>query len=379
MKIAWFTDITAGSNSQSAYLSETLLPLLDHRITIFTDCLKPLAQAPFPCRHYSLYNEEEYEVAIYLVEDHKNCRFVLNNLGRGIYWFHSTVFDLQESLPIATVNRILRKRRLLRRLSYYQEVPDSLLTLAHIKERSTVNIFSHPWEIQSFDTLAIPKQQQYKNFYLPLPILNLANFSKFSFESQERSVVLVMKPDVSSHIHTALSALSETKKHLVWYVDEQDVRRAEELIREFNLTNFLISINTSLDKYYSLLHNASVVIGLNFSTQLTVEPYVSIATRNGVPTIVSDFAKSHAEFADHPLIYRVPLGVDEENVLVSLISELASQEPSLRYDSQHSPEQIRSELIAILADHNQFISPENRKELRKIKRYTETAGYSVKP
>ena len=340
LRIAWFSPLNVSNNNTqniSAYVSDTLLPLLKDRfeIDLFHDSFEKYPD--FPTYHFlqaSLrHAENPYDIFFYQLEDSLAVNFIRIHLGiiPGMSLFHNIEFstDGPEPILITPWQAVVAKynnpaKEWHDRLLFF----DKISSLAHRELAFSIQpIFSSLDDIYSVNTILGNRDLFLSDtsspLYLPIPV---KDFSKANCDFQGLKIAFVGEPKTSYRIHKVLTTFEkyEGKKEFHWLINADEVSQAEENLREYigkdwNKTVFL-HYGRSTQNWNELVKSCNVAIHTYFGSYGNVSPYLQISLAHNVPAIVSNYAISNT--LPEKMVYKVEVGDFETAEILEVLNHL---------------------------------------------------------
>ncbi len=365
-RIAWFSAHTAGKSfSKGAYATDTLLPLLKRHFEIDLYCEKAGCKlGGSESRNFLTANindkQKPYDFFIYNFENKKFADFIRIHLGLmpGICWFHD--FNLFDDGPEPILNSPWKR---MAELFIDPSKPDFCWPTykdlfipsrpAAVRESgiSFFNLFSNERDLaqyRSIDSLRINPED--KGSFIPLPV----DSKYFDSESgaSEVSVAVCSSPSVDSHIHNLLFALKNIKSaKLNWMLEDSEKEKAEELIREFGLTNVKFHTGKTAETWSGILKESRFAAHFLYSFYDQLQPWLAISMAHDKECLVLDFGE--IEYLPDNAVYKINCGQMESleisNVLTNKLqsSNIAKQYAAEKYVADEIAAQFEIYLKAI--------------------------------
>jgi hypothetical protein len=361
-RLAWFSTLPIESSpaaSRSAYVTKQLLPLLRSKfeIELFHD--KFTGFQDYPTFHYlSAFERHEstpYDLFFYQLEDHPSSAFVRMHLGLkpGLVWFHDLLFSTRppEALLHSSWEHVIE-----RLAGQSSEWPNKELWPDYttpVDRRAAalalIPAFSNPWAHGEFlrsCTQGISSLQGEipASFYLPLPI------EKAGAELMRHSSILTIgfqgSTQIEDRAHTLLQAISETKRkcRLIWLLDEAERRNAEELGKEFGVTDIEFVIGRSPESWSRIVPKLHLAIHNRFSVFGSLSPYLQISLTAGVSATTIRFGE--AECLPSSATFQIEAGDFEVGQLRDIITKVKLEDKASLVGQQYAVETFTPELIA---------------------------------
>ena len=117
----------------------------------------------------------------------------------------------------------------------------------------------------------------------------------------------------------AISALDNNTK-LHWMLDESEVAQAQDLLVEFGIKNFEITVGRSAQAWKRILADSGIAVHLHFSVFGNLSPYLEMSLMAGLPTLVTNFGIG-ATFPDS-VVFKIDAGESEAQQIAETFSKL---------------------------------------------------------
>lgn len=333
-RIAWFSPLNTKnvpSSSVSAYFTDEIVPALKKRyeIEVFYDGFEQYKD--LPTHHYLLAFEKHrinpYDFFFYQVEDRSCSNFVRAHLGimPGVVLFHDFLYTQPGPPPFwqssweDTVQKFNKSEATwaARDKLYefkgpraYREGAMALVALFS-SQRDRIDFLRHV-------EISLNPKLRANSYYLPFPVAKL--------EVEQRAfsgtICYTGSTQIEHRAHKLLEALAllEEPYNLLWVIDTQEKARAQELLREFEISNATLIDSRSPHKWREVVARSDLAVHTLFSCYGQPAPYLSISLAAGLPCIVTNFGE--ADFLPQDLVFKVDMGAGETRALATTLSAL---------------------------------------------------------
>ena len=361
-RVAWFSTLPVESYpaaSRSAYVTKQLLPLLRSKfeIELFHD--KFTGYQDHPTFHYlsafDRHDSNPFDLFFYQLEDHPSSAFVRMHLGLkpGLVWFHDLLFSTRppEALLHSSWEHVIE-----RLAGQSSEWPNKELWPDYttpVDRRAAalalVPAFSNPWAHGEFlrsctQGISSLYGKHPASFYLPLPI------EKPGVELMRHSSILTIgfqgSTQIEDRAHTLLQSISETKRkcRLIWLLDEAERRNAEELGKEFGVTDIEFVIGRSPESWSRIVPELHLAIHNRFSVFGSLSPYLQISLTAGISATTIRFGE--AECLPSSATFQIEAGDFEVGQLKEILSAFKIEDKAPLVGQQYAVETFAPKLIA---------------------------------
>lgn len=342
LKVAWFSPLSDGPNeSISAYVSETLVPLLESRIKIdlYSDKAREWKGRPVYnyLTAYQRHREMPYDLFFYQLEDRKDAYFARAHLGLvpGIVYFHH--FTLSDHGPEPLLNSPWKEvvgvfgsdeRKWFDRSGIHdqsgpQAFRESALSLVKIFSSERDHI-----EYRRLSDIGLSIGESERSYFLPLPV-TLEPQTDRQQESKELRIGFCGTPRLEDRSHKLLAALKRIEEpvRLFWVVSSDESGAAREAAKDFGFENIEFIEGRSPHLWRSVVSLVDIAFHTSFSVFGQLGPYLPISLACGVPSVVTNFAGG-ATLPDS-IVFKAPPGSSEELTYIEIIRSLWRDEHKL--------------------------------------------------
>ncbi|NMC62716.1 MAG: glycosyltransferase [SAR324 cluster bacterium] len=370
IRIAWFSDLSREgkhSRSLSSYVSKQLLPILSKTfdIEVFSTFMGSFDAKEV--RHFltafKRNKEKPFDIFFYQFEDSPKSFFSRAHLALlpGVVWFHD--FFLTNDGPEPLLNSSWEDTVIKFNNASTEWAPmDKEYTRpkpqAYRESGMTfLPIFSSERDHNEYKRV-IEKKIEHANlrsFYLPIPC-ELVKFQNIG--TLDLKLLFCGSPKIEHRVHKLLQGLREARSEwsLIWLLEDEELEKANELLREFEISKVELRTPRSPELFAELLKEARISIHMLFSVYGHLSPYLPLSLSSGLPCIVSDFASSSL-LADN-LVFKVQPGDNEASQVSMLLDKLealggpGSIDVASKFANEnHNPEVVAGELSAILSNY----------------------------
>ncbi len=347
-RIAWFSELNGAgleSPSVSAYLTDQLVPLLSDEIEIELFHDKFWESALAPTYHFLTaarrHDANPFDLFFYQFEDREESFFVRSHIGLkpGMVLFHTLLSKSEGPEPFhySPWESVVKKFRAEAESWPVRNSfpPQGRPFLRREGALAVVPVFSNPRNIGEFkreikSALITEKEPESPNsFYLPFPVGDLAP-NKFPVD-ETLKIAFLGSPQIEDRAHKILPAIKELSRQkrvkLVWLLSAKERPEAEDLLREFEISDAEIVEGRSPAKWEQLSSSIDLALHPLFSVFGDQTAYVAISLMRGLPSIVTNFASSES-FPDSVVLKVFP-GEHESREYLRIMNQAAAREPEL--------------------------------------------------
>ena len=331
LRVAWFAD--SGGLSLSSYTTALLAPKLLRELDVQRYTLSEDPAETSNSRHalsaWDDHRRNPYDICFYQIEDSRDLGpyRILPGLVPGIVLFHDLVFSSYGPEPIlnsAWKETIRKFNDPKHPWPSYQAKHDPEGPLGHREAGlSFVPVFSQvkhstDYENQIKLSLRTPGAvAPAPALYLPIPVDPLPLSS-----GSAKTICFAGTPRIEHRAHMLLRAISaldnNTKLH--WMLDESEVAQAQDLLVEFGIKNFEITVGRSAQAWKRILADSGIAVHLHFSVFGNLSPYLEMSLMAGLPTLVTNFGIG-ATFPDS-VVFKIDAGESEAQQIAETFSKL---------------------------------------------------------
>lgn len=303
LRIGWMTPAVkagAGSPSMGVYFTREILPRLAHRFdfTIFQDSFSDFDGLP-ACHYLRLiekHRSDPFDIILYQVENRPLANFIRAAIGilPSVTLFHDFLLSVDGPAPYVSSPWAETIQRLNgRQLPWFSRSNKDLRKGPHAfreagyspvcifsDQRSKAEYLAHVDNAVGEDGRAsVPH-----SYYLPFPV------SPFTLEASGATQELLAycgTPNIENRGHKLLQAVGALRDmvSMVWLIDDRERSQAEELLREFDISNVRLVCGRSPSKWREIVASARIAFHPVFSAFGNGEAYLPISLMAGAPVI----------------------------------------------------------------------------------------------
>lgn len=389
LRIAWFSKFNISPADRevetlSAYFSEELLPHLRNRfeITLYHNSFKSYEN--YNTHHYlkafAHDAEKPFDIFFYQIENDPRLNFARAHLGLipGITYFHNFNFTNYGPEPllnspyqdvVAKFNAI-ESSWFARDKKYKRSGPAALREA----ELSPVSIFSSAHSLNEYKSavtlkLKLDEREALNAFYLPYPVSGEIEKCE---PGEAFNLAFAGSVNIENRAHKVLAAISKVDEpiRVHWMVKPEEVGRAEEILREFNVENSELYPAHNSKAWKEILSKCDGAVHTLFSAYSHPEPFLAISLAAGVPSIVTNYGS--IEYLPDNVVFKIRPGNTEALEIEGAIKAISHKRHELNREmmrkfaiESHDARQIANELAAIFENRVPYLG-EIRKRWRRL-------------
>ncbi|RMD88119.1 MAG: hypothetical protein D6808_00240 [Candidatus Dadabacteria bacterium] len=307
MRVAWFSLLNPKdkpTDSLSAYFTDEVFPslkdLIDIDFFVSDENSYPYKTYSF-LRAFEMHRKRPYDIFFYQVEDKKECDFIRMHLGvrPGIVLYHDLFFKSDPPPPLT--------------FSIWQDVLEAYLAQAEIRfPAKKPQDFSDPFALREASLALVPlfsstrlcgefRRRVLKYLGRDLPIPNIFYLPHpVSYRPEQENAIGTLKAafcgstELEGRAHKVLPAIKKEGFNLIWMIKRSEKEKAEDLLREFGVSDVDLITGKSPARWREVVSKASVAIHTHFSAYGGLGPYPYISLSQGVPIVTCDFAEGES-------------------------------------------------------------------------------------
>lgn len=336
-RIAWFSPLhRPGEDNASiaAYCSGHLVPLLreSFNIDLYTRGFGDYELGPTH-QYLSAFERDRsqpYDILFYQVDDSIYTRFLRVHMGQmpGMVWFHDIVFTTFGPEPIlnspwqAAVSGFHSKQ------PEWPERGEEIPQVGPYGFRESAYaaqcLFSNPTGLAEFRRnvkTSLTQQLVPAPACLPMPVDPRLEKTSAGFTG---TIAFAGPPRIEQRIHKILEALRglEGDYKFIWLLDSTEKAAAEELLREFGISQATLIIGRSPKRWAEIAAGADIAVHTLFSVYGQPDPYLAQSLVLGLPCIVSRFGAT--EYLPDALVFKVQAGNTEATEMQYILRAIFS-------------------------------------------------------
>jgi glycosyltransferase involved in cell wall biosynthesis len=365
-RIAWFSPLHRpgeDNSSVAAYCSAQLVPFLQKSFSIdlYTRGFGDYELGP-TYQYLSAFERDRrqpYDILFYQVDDSIYTRFLRVHMGQmpGMVWFHDIVFTTFGPEPIlnspwqAAVSGFESKQ------PQWPERGEEIPQVGPFGFRESAYaaqcLFSNPTGLAEFRRnvkLSLTQQLAPAPACLPMPVDPGLEKTSAAFSG---TIAFAGSPRIEQRIHKIFESLRGLKGDykFVWLLDANESAAAEELLREFEISQVTLLFGRSPKRWAEVAASADIAVHTLFSVYGQPDPYLAQSLVLGLPCIVSRFGAT--EYLPDALVFKVQAGDTEATEMRHILQALFNARTFDRSErvrefalQRHSRNRIAEELKA---------------------------------